>query len=82
MDFKFIPIFKKKARAQGCRIVFEDEAGFRQDPTLHRTWSRIGEQPQVEQLKKRSGIKVLGCVDIEDLEFKYCFEKPWKLGPT
>lgn len=28
----------------------------------------------VAQLKKRSGIKVLGCVDIEDLEFKFTFE--------
>jgi transposase len=28
----------------------------------------------VAQLKKRSGIKVLGCVDIEDLEFKFAFE--------
>jgi hypothetical protein len=75
VGLEFLSIFKKKAREQGSRIVFEDEAGFRQDPTLHRTWSRIGEQPQIAQLKKRSGIKVLGCVDIEDLEFKYCFEK-------
>lgn len=59
MGAQFISAFKKKARAQGSRIVYEDEAGFRQDPTLHRTWSRIGEQPQVAQLKKRSGIKVL-----------------------
>lgn len=70
-----IPIIKKKARKRGCRIVFEDEAGFRQDPTLHKTWSRKGYQPQVEQLKKRSGIKVLGCIDIEEMEFKYTFEK-------
>jgi transposase len=42
---------------------------------LHRTWSRVGHQPQVAQLKKRKGIKVLGCVDIEDLEFKFGFEE-------
>jgi transposase len=29
----------------------------------------------VAQLKKRSGIKVLGCVDIKDLEFKFGFEE-------
>lgn len=75
MDQPFLSGSKKNARASGCRIVFEDEAGFRQDPTLHRTWSRVGEQPQVAQLKKRAGIKVLGCVDIEDLEFKFSFEK-------
>ena len=75
MDFKLVSSFKKKARSSGSRIVFEDEAGFRQDPTLHRTWSRVGCQPQIEQFKKRAGIKVLGCVDIEDFEFKYSFEK-------
>ncbi len=70
-----VPKIKKKARSEGARIIFEDEAGFRQDPTLHRTWSRVGEQPQVAQLKKRKGIKVLGCVDIEDCEFKFGFEE-------
>ncbi len=80
-DFKlyfikyFLSKIKKKARSEGARIIFEDEAGFRQDPTLHRTWSRVGEQPQVSQFKKRKGIKVLGCVDIEDFEFKFGFEE-------
>lgn len=75
MDFNFLSHFKKKARKDNRKIVFEDEAGFRQDPTLHRTWSRVGQQPQIPQLKKRAGIKVLGCVDIENFEFKYEFEE-------
>ena len=74
MALRYLPGSKKKAKSEGARIVFEDEAGFRQDPTLHRTWSRVGEQPQIAQLKKRSGIKVLGCVDIQDCEFKFSFE--------
>jgi transposase len=75
VDYGNLSKFKKKARTDGSRIVFEDEAGFRQDPTLHRTWSRVGQQPLIPQLKKREGTKVLGCVDIEDCEFKFNFEE-------
>lgn len=38
------PIEKKTAEQKG-KLVFEDEASFRQDSTLHRTWSRVGQQP-------------------------------------
>lgn len=31
----------KKAKGEGAAILFEDEAGFRQDPTLYQTWARL-----------------------------------------
>jgi hypothetical protein len=40
------PLEKKPAEQKG-KLVFEDEASFRQDSTLYRTWSRVGVQPLV-----------------------------------
>ncbi len=64
----------KKARDEGARIVFEDEASFRQDSTLYRTWSRIGEQPLVPVTGQRESVKVFGCVDIQSAEFEYMMD--------
>src|SRR2546430_1184972 len=33
--------------AQGAKLISEDEANFRQDATLYRTWSRRGQTPLV-----------------------------------
>ncbi len=40
------PLEKKTAEQKG-KLVFEDEASFRQDSTLYRTWSRVGQRPLV-----------------------------------
>ena len=51
--------------------MFEDEANFRQDSTLHRTWSRKGCQPLVRVTGQRKTVKVFGCVDIITSKFIY-----------
>ena len=38
---------KKKAQSEGAVVVFEDEASFRQTPTLHATWAKRGSQPRI-----------------------------------
>ena len=42
-----LPESKKNAKSEGAVIVFEDEASFRQTPTLHATWAKRGSQPQI-----------------------------------
>lgn len=55
---------KKKAQKDNGVILFEDEVSFRQDSTLHRTWSRIGEQPLVSVTGARKSMKLFGAVDL------------------
>jgi transposase len=60
---------KKKARAEGAVIVYEDEASFRQTPTLYRTWARRGCQPQIPTRGERHTQKVLGAVSVPTGDF-------------
>ena len=62
---------KKKARAQGWALIFTDEASFRQDSTLHTTWSRIGCPPQVPVTGQRKSVKILGAVELWRTRFHY-----------
>ena len=39
---RIYPALKKKARSRHWALLFTDEASFRQDSTLHATWSRVG----------------------------------------
>jgi transposase len=50
-------------------IVYEDEASFRQTPTLYRTWARRGCQPQIPTRGERNTQKVLGAVSVPDGQF-------------
>ena len=52
-------------------MIFEDECSFRQDGTLHRTWSRKGCQPLIPTTGKRKSVKIFGCVDIIKTRFIY-----------
>jgi transposase len=45
-------------------IVYEDEASFRQTPTLYRTWARRGEQPEIPTRGERNTQKILGAVSV------------------
>ena len=56
-------------------MIFEDEASFRQDSTLHRTWSRVGCQPFVPVTGQRESVKVFGCVDLHSAEFKFMIDE-------
>jgi putative transposase len=53
--------------------VFEDEASFRQDATLHATWSRRGKTPIVQTASNRASVKVFGCVNVLTSRFDYQF---------
>jgi DDE superfamily endonuclease len=62
---------EKKTAAQNGRLIFADEASFRQDSTLYRTWSRVGQQPVVPVTGARESAKIFGCVDVYDANFVY-----------
>lgn len=53
--------------------MFEDEAAFRQEPTMHRTWARIGQQPQIFTYGKRNTQHVFGAIAIYLMKFFYQF---------
>ena len=50
-------------------IVYEDEASFRQTPTLYRTWARRGQQPQIPTRGERHTQKILGAVSVPAGDF-------------
>ena len=50
-------------------IVYEDEASFRQTPTLARTWAPRGCQPEIPTRGERNTQKILGAVSVPDSKF-------------
>jgi transposase len=60
---------KKNAQSEGAAIVYEDEASFRQTPTLYRTWARRGQQPQIPTRGERHTQKILGAVSVPADDF-------------
>jgi transposase len=64
---------QKKARACRGVILFEDEASFWLDGTLHQTWSRVGVQPRVDTFGLRKTAHVFGAVALHDARFTYQF---------
>lgn len=71
MGALFLPKSKKKAREEAAVIVFEDEASFRQSPTLYRTWARVNSQPKIPTKGQRNTQKVFGAVSLYEQEFVY-----------
>lgn len=64
---------------KGCRtpdgvLVFEDEASFRQDGTVHQTWARRGCRPRVPTTGQRKSVKVFGCVEVYSARFLFHYE--------
>lgn len=55
---------KKKVLKERASLIFEDEASFRQDSTLHATWATKGSQPQVLVSGQRKSVKVFACIDL------------------
>src|SRR5215467_8802053 len=51
--------------------MFTDEASFRQDSTLHATWSRIGCPPEVPVTGERKNVKVFGAIELWRTRFHY-----------
>jgi transposase len=67
----YLSEYKKKAKAIGAYVIFEDEASFRQDSTLHATWSRRGHQPAIPVTGQRKSVKIFGCVEVFSASFIY-----------
>jgi transposase len=53
--------------------MFEDEASFQLDPTLHRTWSPRGQQPRVPTRGERKTAHVFGSISLRGAEFTFTF---------
>ncbi len=67
------PAIKKKASACDGVVLFEDEASFRLDGTLHQTWARIGQQPRVDTYGQRKTAHLFGAINLADAAFTYSF---------
>jgi transposase len=52
-------------------LIFTDEASFRQDSTLHVTWSRVGCPPEVPVTGQRKSVKILGAIELWKARFHY-----------
>jgi transposase len=52
-------------------LIFTDEASFRQDSTLHATWSRVGCRPEVPVTGERKSVKILGAIKLWRPQFDY-----------
>jgi transposase len=52
-------------------LIFTDEASFRQDSTLHATWSRVGHPPEVPVTGQRKSVKILGAIELWKARFHY-----------
>ena len=77
MDPLHLSESKKNAQREGAVIVFEDEAAFRQTPTLHATWARRGSQPQVPTRGERNTRKIFGAVRLDTAEFTYLHQEDY-----
>ena len=70
---KRFPALKKKAEACGGVVLFEDEASFWLDGTLHWTWAAVGCQPRVDTYGQRKTAHLFGAINLEDAQFTYRF---------
>ena len=73
MGTKNLSCFKKNCEKAGGVTVFEDEAVFRQDPTIFRSWFRCGSRFYVPTYGQRNTQHVYGAVGIHCGRFIYHF---------
>jgi transposase len=71
MDSPYLSEFKKKAQKENAVIVYEDEASFRQSPTLHQTWAPKNSQPKIPTRGERNSQKILGAISMYNAQFTY-----------
>ena len=66
---------KDKKKATRCRgvVLFEDEASFWLDGTLHQTWAPIGKQPRVDTYGQRKTAHVFAAISLGEAHFYYRF---------
>ena len=61
-------------------MIFTDEASFRQDSTLHATWSRVGHPPEVPVTGERKSVKILGAIELHQAAFHYKRDSVFNAG--
>ena len=71
MDPVYLSESKKNAQSEGAIIVYQDEASFRQTPTLYQTWARINSQPKISTKGTRNTQKIFGAVAPHTAQFIY-----------
>jgi transposase len=54
-------------------VLFEDEASFWLDGTLHRTWAPVGWQPRVDTYGMRKTGHLFGTIELQGAQFTYRF---------
>lgn len=77
MGTLYVPKSKKNAQNEGAVIVYEDEASFRQTPTLHATWAKRGSQPQIPSRGEPNTPKIFGAVRLDDAGFIYLHQEEY-----
>jgi transposase len=71
---------QKKAAACRGVVLFEDEASFWLDGTLHRTWSRVGCQPRVDTFGARKTAHLFAAVSLCNAQFTFQFAEVFNAG--
>jgi len=71
VDALHLPQSKKNAQAEAAVIVYEDEASFRQSPTIHQTWAPRNCRPEIPTRGERHTQKILGAVALRPARFAW-----------
>lgn len=71
MDPLHLSQSKRNAQAEGALIVYEDEASFRQSPTIHQTWAPRNCRPEIPTRGQRNTQKILGAVALRPVRFAW-----------
>jgi transposase len=74
------PKLRRKARKQGARIFFLDEAGFSSEPNLGRTYGLKGQTPVVQTTGQRQKVNAISAINARG-EF-WCQDYTGKLNAT
>ena len=61
-------------------MLFEDEASFWLDGTLHQNWSRVGCQPRVDTFGARKTAHLFAAVSLDTAQFTYQFAGVFNAG--
>lgn len=64
---------QKKAAACRGVVLFEDEASFWLDGTLHHTWAPVGQQPRVDTYGQRKTAHLYATIELKGADFTYWF---------
>lgn len=81
---KDLPAIKAEAEQDHGVIGYEDEAGFKQQGTIYRTWAPTGEDVEIKSSPIRASCRVFGLITLDAKEpgFHFRFEDDYFNGKT